>query len=163
MRTFLWICLLGALTMLLAGCRLTDQSRDVTITAPARVTGRPLQTNTPAPSPTQSLPTPLAFREAPTPRFTEVAGCPQSPSTQLIIQERGRVTDTNDERLNLRLSPGTDYRILTAMAPGETFLVLDGPICEEGYAWFRVIHDGIIGWIAEGDFSEYYAEPYLPG
>lgn len=158
MRFFIFGCSMGLLVLMLAGCRLTAQSRETTATpAPAQVTGRPLQTNAPPAT------TPSPVRNAPTPRFVGIPDCPQAPPIRLIVQERGRVTDTNDERLNVRLSPGTDYRILTAMAPNETFLVLDGPICEEGYAWFRVIHDGIIGWIAEGDLGEYYAEPYLPG
>lgn len=89
--------------------------------------------------------------------------CPQTPPTRLIIQDRGRVTDNNDETLNLRSGPGTSFTILTALDPLDQFTVIAGPTCDEGFAWFRVQHNDTIGWVAEGDFEEYYVEPYLTG
>ena len=97
-----------------------------------------------------------------------IQDCPNSPPIQLVIQERARVTDNNDT-LNLRRGPGTNYEVVTRMNPGDIFTVLEGPACAGGYTWFRVRYRRTgsnlfyEGWIAEGDFESYYAEPYLPG
>lgn len=92
-----------------------------------------------------------------------VENCASAPRIRLIIQERGRVTDVNDERLNIRSGPGTDYGVIGFIEPGDIFFVLDGPECAEIFSWFRVRHAARVGWIAEGDPEQYYVEPYLPG
>jgi len=94
--------------------------------------------------------------------ITRTPPCDDAPMTRLIIQERGRVTD-NGEDLNLRRGPGTDQQIIERIEPGEIFLVLDGPTCSEEYVWYQINYRGTLGWIAEGDFEQYYTEPYLPG
>jgi uncharacterized protein YgiM (DUF1202 family) len=111
----------------------------------------------------QPLATPTASQTV-----ARIQDCPNSPPIQLIIQERARVTDNNDT-LNLRRGPGTNYEVVIRMNPGDIFTVLDGPACAGEYTWFRVRYrragSSIFyeGWIAEGDFESYYAEPYLPG
>jgi hypothetical protein len=40
------------------------------------------------------------------------------------------------------------------------FLTLSGPVCADGYYWYEVDYAGQIGWIAEGDNTSYYVEPY---
>ena len=98
------------------------------------------------------------------PTVTPHIFCEDTPESQLIIGERGRVTKTDDdETLNLRSGPGIDYRILVQIEQLETFFVLDGIQCSDGYAWFQVNYEGRVGWIAEGDEDQYYAEPYLTG
>lgn len=88
--------------------------------------------------------------------------CPNAPTSRLIIQERGRVTDDNNERLNIRQGPGTNYDLVTRMEARDVFFVLDGPACSGDYTWYRVRYRAFEGWMAEGDFEIYYAEPYLP-
>lgn len=85
------------------------------------------------------------------------------PRTRLIIGERGRVLDDDDRPLNVREGAGTDNDILGILEILQVFDVLEGPRCEGGYAWYFVRGNGLEGWIAEGDFSSYYVEPYLPG
>lgn len=98
------------------------------------------------------------------PTLTPHIYCEGAPESFLIIAERGRVTETDgDETLNLRSGPGTDYDILVQIEPLEIFYVIDGVQCNGGYTWFQVDYDGKIGWIAEGDEDQYYAEPYLTG
>jgi uncharacterized protein YgiM (DUF1202 family) len=98
------------------------------------------------------------------PTLTPHIYCEGAPESFLIIAERGRVTETDgDETLNLRSGPGTDYEILVQMDPLEIFYVIEGVQCSGGYAWFKVDYKGNIGWIAEGDEEQYYAEPYLTG
>lgn len=89
--------------------------------------------------------------------------CPGTPLSRLILYERGQVTDNNDDSLNLRAGPGTGFRILRRMPPRSIFYVIGGPECGTSYTWFRVQFEGLEGWIAEGDFNEYYTQPYLPG
>ena len=93
----------------------------------------------------------------------EAVQCPDAPDIRLIIQERGRVTDNNDDTLNLRSGPGTSFDILVALNPRDEFTVIEGPTCAEGFSWFRVRAAATIGWIAEGDSEDYYVEPYLSG
>lgn len=95
---------------------------------------------------------------------SEVAiSCDDAPTIRMIIQQRGRVTDDNNDTLNLRSGPGVSFDILEALDPGDEFMVVDGPTCEGGFAWFRVRYGDNIGWIAEGDSESYYVEPYLSG
>jgi hypothetical protein len=63
----------------------------------------------------------------------------------------------------MRESAGTDAKIVAQIPINNTFLVLEGPVCAEKYAWFYVRYRNQEGWIAEGDAKLYYVEPYLPG
>lgn len=92
----------------------------------------------------------------------EIIDCPSAPAIRLIIQERGRVTD-NSETLNLREGPGVSFDILTALDPNDEFVVIAGPSCDGEFSWFRVRFGTRFGWLAEGDFEDYYVEPYLTG
>ena len=92
----------------------------------------------------------------------ETISCPSAPPIRLIIQERGRVTD-NNETLNLRNGPGVSFEILTALDPRDEFVVIGGPSCDGEFSWFRVRFGRLFGWLAEGDFEDYYVEPYLTG
>jgi uncharacterized protein YgiM (DUF1202 family) len=89
--------------------------------------------------------------------------CPDTPLSRLILYERGQVTQTNEESLNLRAGPGTSFRILRRLPPGSVFFVIGGPECGSNYTWFRVQFEALEGWLAEGDFNEYYTQPYLSG
>lgn len=111
-----------------------------------------LPTITPTPSKT-----PGAY-----PSRTPPVMCPNAPVSRLVVMERGRVTETEDgETLNMRTSPGTNNRIIVQMEQLETFFVLDGPVCTSQYTWYKVEYKGDVGWVAEGDADQYYAEPYL--
>lgn len=139
-----------------------------TPTATEEATVEPIAETTPAPAVTIELtlsevePAPVLTATMPNVTTTLPPACEGAPRSRLIVQERGRVTD-NDERLNIRSGPGTDYRVLTRMEPSDIFFVLDGPTCAESYTWYRVRFRSLEGWIAEGDFDQYYAEPYLVG
>ena len=93
------------------------------------------------------------------PRLT----CSGAPTPRLIIQARGRVTDENNDTLNLRNGPGTSFDIIATLNQLDTFLVLDGLTCANGFAWYRVRYGNFVGWLAEGDAELYYVEPYLTG
>lgn len=64
----------------------------------------------------------------------------------------------------MRSEPSTDSE-LRGSIPGEyLFIVLDGPICAEGYQWWQIqtVNEGgnyIYGWTVEGSGNTYWLEP----
>jgi hypothetical protein len=102
--------------------------------------------------------------ENPTPFVTRTPSvdCPSAPPPRLIVLERGKITE-NGESLNMREGPGIDEPILTKLADSTLFFVLDGAVCADDFLWYKVQSGTFIGWIAEGDSEQYYAEPYLTG
>ncbi len=99
----------------------------------------------------------------PEPLPTTTSTCIDTPDTQLIVNEFGRVAAVADQVLNVRSEPGTQSSVLRTLDILEVFRVVDGPNCSDGYVWYQVAVDNLKGWIAEGDASVYYVEPYLPG
>jgi TolB protein len=43
---------------------------------------------------------------------------------------------------------------------GQVFDVLEGPVCADGYAWWKIDLEGLVGWAVEGQPREYWLEPY---
>lgn len=107
-----------------------------------------------------STPTPYVM---PTPLPTALPLCPAAPKERLILQERGRVLPDDPRPINLRAAAGIDNRVVTQIPIRAVFYVLEGPRCEGEFAWYRVRYDQREGWIAEGDLTSYYVEPYLVG
>ena len=73
-------------------------------------------------------------------RVSPTLACEDAPRTRLIIGERGRVLDDDEEPLNVRPQPGTNegndpIGILQVL---DIFEVLDGPRCAGQYAWYYV-------------------------
>lgn len=129
--------------------------------------GAPDVTRTPPVAFATSGATPTLFRSASLPPVTPVSQaeprrCPEAPRSRLIVSERARVTN-NDQALNIRSNPGTQYQQIGQMPPGAIFFVLGGPRCEGNYVWFYILYQSMEGWIAEGDEDLTYAEPYLDG
>ena len=152
----------ACLILILAACNTPAPTRTPSriINPPTFVAITPLGIN--AENPTDNTPAP-----APSPTIPRIQDCPAAPPIQLIVQEQGRVTEY--DTLNLRRGPGVTYEIVIRMNPGDIFVVLDGPACAGGYTWFRVRYRNLRtklfydGWIAEGDATNYFAVPYLPG
>ncbi len=76
-------------------------------------------------------------------------------SPQQIIDEQSSTTT----QLNLRGEPSTAQARLGVLLEGLLVGVMDGPRCNEGYVWWQVETDGLIGWVAEGRVNEYWLEP----
>jgi hypothetical protein len=87
--------------------------------------------------------------------------CPDVPLPRLVVGERGRVTFGDPRPVRVRSQPGLNGQILTQLALGEEFDVLDGPICADGYLWWYVRNGRTQGWSAEGVFGNYYLEPWF--
>jgi hypothetical protein len=137
------------LALLLVVC-LAACSGDATPTR-APISGATVMVQEAAPTATRTL--------APPPTDS----CPGAPRTQLILNERGRVLNEDPRPLNMRLRPGTSSSIIGRIEPNEIFFVLEGPECVEAYNWYRVRYNALEGWIAEGDLTSYFVEPFVSG
>jgi serine/threonine-protein kinase len=83
--------------------------------------------------------------------------CPGALPSRLVVGGRGRVTPGLPNRLRSR--PSTTGSYLGQMMPGDIFFVLEGPVCAQDKAWWRVRYNGIEGWTPEGDANTYWVEP----
>lgn len=121
-------------------------------------------TNTPTWTPTPSLtptstatfkPT-LTLTPSQTSTPTPVL-CPGSLPSRLIVGQEARVSFGASNRV--RSAPTLNSELIGRITPGDTFLILDGPVCAEGFTWYQVEVSSLIGWTAEGDATDYWLEP----
>ena len=155
MRLAPWLLIVG----LLAACSMSA--------AAPTATSRPTQTrvSAEAESTRGATETPTPTRRPfvmPTPPPAPTATCEGTPPSRLMSGERGRVLDDDPRRVRIRSLPSVESSIVASIPPDAIFFVVDGPRCEEGYAWFYVQYQRTEGWIAEGDVTSYYVEPYPP-
>src|SRR3954471_22135652 len=72
---------------------------------------------------------------------------------RLVVGGRGQLTYTGPGQkivpVRVRESPGTKSKVITQLEEGLIFQVLSGPECKDGYAWWQISNQGILGWIAE--------------
>jgi serine/threonine-protein kinase len=85
--------------------------------------------------------------------------CPGFQPSRLAVGMTGRVLPGDPNRL--RNSPGFSGRFIGQMGEGRTFLVVDGPICLDGVAWWQVNYAGTLGWTSEGQGDTYFLEPVV--
>ncbi len=91
------------------------------------------------------------------PAAAQDATCPGAPAPRLVIGRWANVTPGASN--NLRDQPGKSGNILTQVSGGDSVLVLDGPTCADGFAWWKVSYNDQIGWMAEGSGSSYFTAP----
>ena len=84
----------------------------------------------------------------------ETNNCNVEPRLQ--IDEYGQVSSTVPSRL--RAGAGTSAEQVGQVDPDEFFLVIEGPMCADGFNWWQVEVDNVRGWLAEGDAEAYYVE-----
>jgi hypothetical protein len=95
------------------------------------------------------------------PAGTAFAQCPTAPPSRLQPFTNGRVTYTDGTMTNVRQSPGVSGQIVAQEPEGATFYIDGGPLCVDGYAWWHLgFQDGTYGYVAEGDLTAYYLEPW---
>lgn len=88
------------------------------------------------------------------------ADCPGAPAPRLVIAETGRVLPGDPN--NMRDLPARSGGLVGAIAGGDVFTVLEGPVCADGFNWWLVDYNGLIAWTVEGAGDEYWIEPYDP-
>ena len=59
---------------------------------------------------------------------------------------------------NMRDEPSTTGTIIAKIAGAEPFAILEGPVCAQGLAWWRVEFNHQEGWTAEGSGQNYWLE-----
>lgn len=80
--------------------------------------------------------------------------------SRLISGWQGRVTPGDPN--TIREYPSTEAPDVGSIPGGETLKVMEGPFCQEGYAWWYVEYNGVFGYTAEGTGDTYYVEPVRP-
>jgi serine/threonine protein kinase len=91
------------------------------------------------------------------------AKCPGTPSSRLKVGMKARVSYTDGTPLRLRREPFYDLKknYIRDLSEGTRFTVIDGPVCEDGYVWWKIrTNNDHVGWSAEGDSQDYFMEPY---
>jgi hypothetical protein len=87
--------------------------------------------------------------------------CLGAPAIRLAIGTGGRITLGNGLGVNIRETAGITGTLITALPDGTEFQVADGPQCADSMNWWKIsTSDGIAGWAAEGNESNYLLEPY---
>lgn len=91
-----------------------------------------------------------------------VDACSNAPETRMAIGMRGRVTYRDNSALILRSSPEISKKtFIKNLAEGTRITVISGPVCSEGYIWWKIrTREGATGWSTEGTWREYYLEPF---
>jgi hypothetical protein len=83
--------------------------------------------------------------------------CYGAPAPRLAVGRQGRATVT----VNVRSLADPGAPDMGDVRVGESFSVLDGPVCAEGFTWWHIeAITGAAGWVANGSGSEYWVEPY---
>lgn len=89
------------------------------------------------------------------------ASCDGAPPTRLSNGASARVTITNGIPVNVRESAGISSERVGSMPEGTEFTAILGPICADSMWWWEISSPmGYGGWVAEGDSSGYFLEPY---
>jgi hypothetical protein len=101
-------------------------------------------------------PTPAPTETATAPSPTPPEPCPSAPPFTLQIGQSVVVNPDAEAPSRLRAAPGLLEKLLAELAPGTRLVVLDGPRCGGGFAWWRVTTGALTGWTVEGDLTGGY-------
>ena len=102
----------------------------------------------------------LIMGSATTPTYAQTA-CP--PPVNLQVGYVGVVVPGLPNAV--RNLPGTSAPsvVVGQLEGGSYFHVLGGPTCVDGYNWWEVEGNGVIGWTADGTFGEHWVTPETCG
>lgn len=104
----------------------------------------------------------LTFIELDETELAPPASCDGAPAIQIAEGDRARVIEPTIPN-RIRSLPTTGGAILGEIPGGTEFNVRSGPECADGYTWFQVEYNGIIGWTVEGAGENYFIEPIISG
>ncbi|MBC7811912.1 MAG: protein kinase [Burkholderiales bacterium] len=109
----------------------------------------PSETPTRTPSPTRASTSVAAS--------SDLTNCENALPSRLSVGDEGVVVPGEPRPVNVRENSRATARRVGVLNVGDTFEVLEGPVCNNG-TWYRVSRATIEGWILEGR-DEYYIEP----
>lgn len=89
------------------------------------------------------------------PSEPEIINCEGAPESRLRVGT-GAITTIN---LNVRDNPTTTGEKIGELLPETVVSVVNGPECADGYAWYFVQVEGLMGWVAEGVNEDYFIAP----
>jgi len=90
--------------------------------------------------------------------WLEPLACRNSMVSRLMLRIFARVTPGTPNRM--RSQPGTNATVIGEIPGGASIFITGGPQCgSEGWVWWQVNYNGVIGWTAEGDNATYWLEP----
>ncbi len=95
-------------------------------------------------------------------RAAAQTGCENALPPRLAPGERGAVSFTDGQPLNVRGSASRTSPVIGRLAEGAEFDVMEGPVCADGLYWWHIKTPDIAGVIAEGADGVYFVEP-VPG
>lgn len=80
--------------------------------------------------------------------------------TRLQNSEDACVVPLSGSALRFRSEPGFgEESVIGFLESGQRLDILEGPVCEDGYFWWRLsTSEGETGWAAEGDDRQYFLE-----
>jgi uncharacterized protein YraI len=76
----------------------------------------------------------------------------------LTVGGQGRVTPGLPNKV--RNAPGTAAAAVGSIPGDAIFAVMGGPRCADGYLWWQVNYNGLVGWTAAGSSTEDWVIPY---
>lgn len=85
---------------------------------------------------------------------TSTGNCPGSPHSGLTTKGRAYVNEKMSSTLRVRTKPTTNADVAGGLQPGEKIQITDGPICADGYWWWKMKSEAqpdLQGWVAGGD------------
>ena len=99
---------------------------------------------------------------------TSTAGaddCGDHENNGIAIGVVARTTIDDGNPLNMRNNVGTTGTQVSRIIPeGDSFLVIAGPRCADGYTWWNIrLNDGITGWVAQAGQDFFWIEPVPAG
>lgn len=100
----------------------------------------------------------LVFVELLETELAPPSNCEGAPPIQLIVGNTGHVISQSIPN-RIRSLPSIEGAIVSEIPGGGEFIVRDGPVCAEGYTWFQIEYNGIVGWTVEGRGESYFLEP----
>jgi hypothetical protein len=88
--------------------------------------------------------------------------CPGALPSRLVVGQVARVMPGPAN--NVRDRAARQGALLGQVPADAVFTVLEGPVCADGFAWWRINYlYAVEGWTVEGTGSEYFLEPITPG
>jgi|GEM_PF-6731918 hypothetical protein len=91
----------------------------------------------------------------------ESVSCPGTLPSRLAPGEEARVTPGGSN--NVRDLPSRSGTRVGELPAGTVFTVLEGPVCADNLAWYRVSATGVEGWTVESVEARYALEPMVAG
>jgi hypothetical protein len=86
--------------------------------------------------------------------------CPDTLPSRLVIGAEGRVLQGSAN--NLRDQASRTATLIGQIPAEGVFTVLEGPVCADGFTWWRVDYDGLVGWTVEAIGENYAIESLAP-